>query len=549
MLTIGYSTKTPKPEFIEYLKKSSGFKKIEVIEKVNNGEKSLSQTYNEILSESKTDIVVFCHDDIYFDTNSWYHKILKHFEKTDYGIIGVAGTTIMAETGTWWETKYRKSMQGIVNHESEGKKWETRFSGEFGNSIRRVCVLDGVFFAVHKKRIKSNFDEDFQGFHFYDIPFTLQNHLLDVKVGVITNVRITHKSIGVPNEQWYTNQKLFVEKFQSNLPCFTPIEYQQQLNVLISCLSFKTFTGSEVYVYELARSLQKQNCYVTIISQIGGPITDLAKRNGIRVLPFEKAPGFKQGDGVWLVQDGPTGKPVPSTPGVLYKIAEPDFDIIHVQHTPVTKRILDMYPLIPKISTIHSEVIELENPYPHESIKRYIAIRPEIKNYICEKFDIKENTVEVIYNPVDNDKFKTTKAVEGNYVLFVGTIDYLREQTIKDLVEYSKSIGKELWLVGDNKSNYLDSLLINNHVKHFKSSWTIEKYIHNCYETAGIQLGRTTIESWMCGKKSWIYTVDSNGNIQSKQLLDPPTDIEKYHSTNVAKKTKEEYIKVLSGIW
>ena len=95
----------------------------------------------------------------------------------------------------------------------------------------------------------------------------------------------------------------------------------------------------------------------------------------------------------------------------------------------------------------------------------------------------------------------------------------------------------------------MDSLLINNHVKHFKSSWTIEKYIHNCYETAGIQLGRTTIESWMCGKKSWIYTVDSNGNIQSKQLLDPPTDIEKYHSTNVAKKTKEEYIKVLSGIW
>ena len=71
MLTIAYSTREHKPEFIEYLKKSSGFKKIEVIEKVNNGEKSLAKLYNEILSEAKTDIIVFCHDDIYFDTTGW----------------------------------------------------------------------------------------------------------------------------------------------------------------------------------------------------------------------------------------------------------------------------------------------------------------------------------------------------------------------------------------------------------------------------------------------------------------------------------------------
>lgn len=65
MLTVGYSTREHKPEFIEYLKKSSGFKKINVIEKINNGEKSLSQVYNEILEESTTDIVVLCHDDLY----------------------------------------------------------------------------------------------------------------------------------------------------------------------------------------------------------------------------------------------------------------------------------------------------------------------------------------------------------------------------------------------------------------------------------------------------------------------------------------------------
>jgi hypothetical protein len=68
----------------------------------------------------------------------------------------------------------------------------------------------------------------------------------------------------------------------------------------------------------------------------------------------------------------------------------------------------------------------------------------------------------------------------------------------------------------------------------------------NCSETAGIQLGRTTIEGWMSGKKSWIYNVDSNGSIIKKTLTDPPSDISKYYSENVAKQIREIYVNVLS---
>ena len=83
----------------------------------------MAQVYNEILSEAKTDIVLLCHDDIYFDTPAWYSKLLKHFEKTDFGIIGMAGTTTMPASGMWWED--RKKMVGIVNHEKDGKKLST----------------------------------------------------------------------------------------------------------------------------------------------------------------------------------------------------------------------------------------------------------------------------------------------------------------------------------------------------------------------------------------------------------------------------------------
>jgi len=544
MITVGYSTRKHNPELIEYFKKSSGNPKyVEVIEKINNGEKSLSQVYNEILEESQSDIVILCHDDIYFDTPAWYSKILRNFEKNDFGIIGVAGTPNLPSSGQWWED--RRKMVGIVNHESNGKKWESKYSSNFGNEIRQVAIVDGLFIAVNKKRIKKNFVEEFQGFHFYDLPFCLENHLEGVKIGVCTNIRITHKSIGQTNTQWEENRQLFIKKYSHNLPIKIPFDPERQMKVLISCMFFRTFTGSEIYVYELARALQKQNCQVTVLSQIGGPLTDLAKKEGIKCLPFEEAPGFKMGDGKWMVM-GPDGKPQVSTPTTLYKISEVDFDIIHVQHKPVAERIINLYPMIDKISTIHSEVIELEDPVIHDSIKHYVAIRPEIKEHLINKFEIPKTKISVVYNPVDKNKFLTLPKNNNGYILFVGTVDYLREMAIKDAAEYAISIGKELWLVGEDKSIYLKSYLEHPTIKHFPSTWNLKPFIEGAYETAGIQLGRTTIESWMSGKDSWIYKVNENGDILSKEKTSPPEDIEKFYSENVAKQIRELFIKVLS---
>ena len=542
MLTIAYSTRESKPEFIEYLKKSSGFKKIEVIEKVNKGDKSLAQVYNEVLSEATTDIIVFCHDDIYFDTNGWYHKLMKHFEKSEYGIIGMAGTTSMPASGKWWED--RKKMIGIVNHEHEGKKWESKYSESLNNLIEPTIIVDGLFIAVDRRKLKKNFNEDFKGFHFYDIPFCFENHLEGVKIGVITNIRLTHKSIGQTNEQWEINRQLFEEKYKDNLPVKLPINPNKRLKILISCLFFRTFTGSELYVYELAKNLINMNCDVTVLSQIGGPLTDMAKRLGIKCLTFEQAPGFKLGDGVWGFNTPEGFKP--STENVMYRVSEVNFDLIHMQHKPVAERMVQFYPEIDKIYSIHSEVIELEDPIKHESIKKYIAIRPEIKDYMVNEFQIPEEEIEIIYNPVDNEKFKPRKVNEQNALLFVGTIDYLRRETILDLIDYTKENGKELWLMGEDKQNYLPSLLTQPHIKHFKPSWNVEKLMNECNETAGIQLGRTTIESWLSGKPSWIYKVDSTGLIQSKEKFDPPSDIEKYYAENVTKQIKEQYFKILS---
>lgn len=544
MITIGYSTRNTNLSFQEYLKKSAGHPKIQVIEKVNNGEKSLSQVYNEIINESKNDIVVLCHDDIYFDTNNWASKLVKQFDKNpEFGILGMAGTTHMPKSGMWWED--RTKMFGIVNHENEGKKWESRYSESLGNDIKEVVTVDGVFIALNKQKIKSNFDETVDGFHMYDVNFCFKNFLEDVKIGVLTNIRLTHKSIGMTNDKWEENRKIFSEKYFEHLPSKVKFNEKTKLKVLISCLFFQKFTGSEMYVYELAKNLINQNCDVTIVaSETTGPLVLMATKLGIKVRNIKETPGFKMGDGKWMVmtQNGPQ----PSQPNQFYPVDVAHFDIIHCQHKPIVEIMNVLYPTVDKICTIHSEVIDLENPVTHPSIKKYITIRPEIKYHIISKFNIPNDMVEIIYNPIDENKFFNKKLNSENYILFVGSVDYLREKTIKDLVQYSKEQNKELWIVGENKSNYLNDLLKNSHVKHFGPTLEVDKYIHKCSETAGILLGRTTIEGWMCGKPGWIYNVDNLGNVITKKLFNIPEDIDKFKSTTVSKKIKTSYIDILN---
>jgi glycosyltransferase involved in cell wall biosynthesis len=546
MISVVCSSQYNLEEFKKEITKNSGLhNKIEFLGYKNNGEYSLTEIYNKGLKESKYDIVVFMHHDIYFDSKNWGSKILNHFKRnSDYGILGLAGTTNIPKSGRWWEDFSK--MKGIVNHEHEGKKWESKYSANKGNQLDDVVLVDGLFIVVNKKNIQHKFNEEIKGFHFYDVDFSFRNFMSDVKIGVMYDVRVTHKSIGQTNEQWEKNREVFAKKYENVLPVKVKrnLNIDSPIKVLLSCLFFKTFTGSEMYVYELARGLKKLNCDVTVLSDINGPLSNIAKQQGIKVLPFNEAPGYKLGDGKWGFNT-PQGFQ-PSQPNNMYKVSEVDFDIIHTQHTPVTNQICQMYPNIDKICTIHSEVIELENPIINETIKKYICIRPEIQEHIINKFGVDKEKTEVVYNPIDTERFNTKNTKDNGYVLFVGTLDYLRESTIKDLVEYSKEINKELWLVGENKSNYLEDLLNNSHVKYFGSTNKVESYVKNCSETAGILLGRTTIEGWLCGKSGWIYNVDENGYILNKEKHNVPDDVKKFEGLEVAKKIKEEYIKILN---
>jgi len=215
MISVIYCTRNPYQKHKEHIKKTSGIKDIEVIEYVNKGE-SLTKFYNKGLEEAKNNIIVFCHDDIVINTKNWGKKILNHFNKTNYGILGVAGTTHMAENGRWWEDNVK--MMGQVRHTHEGKSWDSIYCPNFGDKILESIIVDGLFFVVKKDRLKTNFNEEFNGFHFYEIDFCFDNHLNGTKVGVMSDIRITHKSIGMTNDEWELNRKQFAQKYKDKLP-------------------------------------------------------------------------------------------------------------------------------------------------------------------------------------------------------------------------------------------------------------------------------------------------------------------------------------------
>ena len=216
-ISVVISTRKIDDEYVKHVERMFSHPKTEILMYENDGEMSLTQVYNKGLKESVNDIVVFMHDDLILETPNMTPKIVKLFEKhPEYGIIGIAGTNKLT-SGMWWQN--RENMFGVVGHLHEGKRHVNHYSkGVFNDVLKDVVIVDGLFFAVHKGRIKKEFNEQFEGFHFYDISFCVENFLGGVKIGLTTRFGITHKSVGITNKKWEKNKLFFEALYEKSLP-------------------------------------------------------------------------------------------------------------------------------------------------------------------------------------------------------------------------------------------------------------------------------------------------------------------------------------------
>lgn len=209
-------TDAEKKEFLEHLKNSCGYN-VHVMFLINSDGVPLTKIYSDVLDKTNTNIVVFIHDDIEFLKNGWGMEIARLFDNNkEYGIIGIAGAAEFDSNGAWWN--YDKKY-GQVLHRSEGKSWLSTFSPLIKEDLKEVCVIDGLFMAIDKTRISKSFDTDFGGFNHYDTSFCLANYFDGkCKIGVTTNIRVAHKSIGKLSDNWFENRDLLNKKFGDKFP-------------------------------------------------------------------------------------------------------------------------------------------------------------------------------------------------------------------------------------------------------------------------------------------------------------------------------------------
>lgn len=517
-------------KFIKHIDETIGVKHKTVCYP-NHGQFGLPQIYNDAIKNHIVDNCVFvmCHNDIILKTKNWGKVLLNHFNHTDYGIIGVAGSTFVPKSGMWWED--RSKMYGLVEHTNGISTWLSEYSPE-SPGIKPVVMIDGLFMSFDPLKIVRVFNENFGLFHFYDIPFCIDNYVEGINVGVTTQIRVLHKSIGQTNPSWEDNRLKFINTYD------LPIRHisEDKLRVLICCQFFKNYTGSEVSNYELSRELVKLGCDVTLISSmVGDPLQRKALLNGVRVYSYANLPNYA------LDQEGK----------FHFIKNEREFDIIHINHKPIGELILGLYPNTPAVMHVRSEVIPVfEEPIINPAIKRYISIRDSITDHI-KSFGVSGDKIVLIDNPFDYTRFNTNYKPNKNskeIVLFIGTLDHLRKNILLDLIKSTAENNQELQIIGADNGGYLQELTAD-HVKYLGIKSNVEDYLKKCDYTAGIFKGRTTIEGYLCGKPGWIYTVDKEGKILNKTLQQVPQDIEKYRSDFSAKKVFSLYEEVIDETW
>lgn len=254
------------------------------------------------------------------------------------------------------------------------------------------------------------------------------------------------------------------------------------MKILLSLLSYGKLTGSEMYVYELAKELLKLKHQVSIASLSTDMNSELVER-----LQHPNLKYYQLGD-------------VPN-----------DFDIVHSSQTKPTE-LVKMIFKCPIIQTIHSELLD-EYESPVDGVDHYIAIRPKIFERLMEKYP--PSKVSIVYNGVDRTRFYPTNNEKQKVIVFCGTLNNLRAKAAMDVATYIDK-GYKIVYVGENWDKLANAK--NDNAMFLPARWDVETLLRNAEMTAGIMLGRTTIEGYQCGLGAIIYTVDKDGNILDKKV-------------------------------
>jgi len=276
------------------------------------------------------------------------------------------------------------------------------------------------------------------------------------------------------------------------------------MNILYTLLQYGKLTGSELYVYELSREMVKRGHTVAITPQAiyEGGLVERTEANGVQI------------DGAGI-----------------------KWDVIHASQYAPTKASCTLG--IPVVQTVHSEhsfLWEYEKPHIAPEVKAYIAIRREIEKRVIGS-GVSADKVHLAYNPIDLSRFyPRMNKLDHKAILFAGTLDQIRLKPAMETIKIANEMGAEVWFMGDGEP-YTGG---GAGVRYLPSRFDIENVLAEATHTAGLLMGRTTLEGWAMGKPAFIF--DENGKVEYKE---PPDNLDFMDSVKVADSIEAIYRSVL----
>lgn len=287
------------------------------------------------------------------------------------------------------------------------------------------------------------------------------------------------------------------------------------MKILLGCLNANGLGGSELYHYELARELDIAGHDVTLFTLRQIDWTDQVRLNLQHVRQLDQ-----------------TNIDINEKYDIIIA-SQPDVNLFMLNHIKDT----------PIVSIIHSEV-RSEDPILDSRISHYIAIRQPIADMLINDYNIPTDKVSLIYNPIDQTRFNSDNStkLERYSGIFVGEVlDNIRINPIRHLVNECIENDWDLYLMSESRFDF-------NHpnIKYVDKRWNTEELVKQMNFTAGILLGRTTLEGWSCDIPGYMYIIDIHGNILSIET-DMPNDVKQLcNSTYVTEQHINLYKKILN---
>jgi tetratricopeptide (TPR) repeat protein len=170
---------------------------------------SLAEGYRRGVAAATGEIVIFTHDDVEILATDFGHRLMRRLAECD--VLGVAGAT--RATGPAWPFAGWPFLHGSVIY-PDGAGYRVTAYSRTVPIAHNIRVIDGVLLAMRREvALRIGWDaETCDGFHGYDVDFTLRAAQAGLRLAVASDLGVVHRSYGSFDDRWESTARKLIAR-------------------------------------------------------------------------------------------------------------------------------------------------------------------------------------------------------------------------------------------------------------------------------------------------------------------------------------------------